>query len=275
MRPRLKELSEIVLPLLEPPPDEPPQQDTAAEVQRRMAEALSWLERAEDDRWSFKKLDLATPDDSELHITSSHALERAARLFSETPDPTGAIEDLYNGFVELNVRSYVPFADDMDGRMVADWFLDYQLASTQVFLKLDPVAYERALGADGLQQIREPVEELRAHQQAPEEPGTGLRRTVERLLVTWLDQRLAVLDADHAAMFDLEWQAYRATKRWLRLTAYHHPEGAEDTARRIFERWPDSHTACDLYLFAEIADIRREFKQRPRPMAELDAADLP
>lgn len=114
MRPRLKELSEIVLPLLEPLPDVPPRKNTAAEVERRSAEALSWLERAEDDRWSFKKLGLATPDDSELHITSSHALERAARLFSETPDPTGAIEDLYNGFVELNVRSYVPFADDIE-----------------------------------------------------------------------------------------------------------------------------------------------------------------
>lgn len=314
MRPRWTELHEIVLPLLESPTDEPPRRDAAAEVERRLAEALSWLERAEDDRWSFKKLGLAVPDDSELHITSSHALERAARLFSETPDPTGAIEDLYNGFVELNVRSNEPFADDMDGRMVADWFLDYQLASTQVFLKLDPVAYERALGTNGLEQIRERVEELRAHQQAPEEPGTGLRRTVERLLVTWLDQRLAVLDADHAAiirthlgegtsaadldnvaaafeeigewdqaiqwaksatMFDLEWQAYRAAKRWLRLTEYHHPEDAEATARRIFQRWPNSHTGCDLYLFAEIADIRREFKQRRQLMAEIIAADLP
>ena len=92
MRPRLKELSEIVLPLLEPLSDEPPQRDAAADVERRMAEALSWLERAEDDRWGFKKLGLATPDDSELSITSSHALERAARLFSDTPDHTGAIE---------------------------------------------------------------------------------------------------------------------------------------------------------------------------------------
>ena len=159
--------------------------------------------------------------------------------------------------------------------MVADWFLDYQLASTHVFLKLDPVAYERALGANGLKRIRERVEELCAHQHAPEEPGTGLRRTVERLLVTWLDQRLAVLDADHATMFDLEWQAYRAAKRWLRLTEYHHPEDAEATARRIFQRWPNSHTGCDLYLFAEIADIRREFKQRRQLMAEIIAADLP
>ncbi|HCX85237.1 MAG TPA: hypothetical protein DHV14_08905 [Micrococcales bacterium] len=224
---------------------------------------------------------VVVPTPRETYQVAHKALASAIRIIARADDSSGIIGDAVRGLIALHPVAAA--AAEMPPAKLAEWMWQFHFDDDVDYFELDPVAYAPALGAKGIARLREHVEELRA--QVAAQPAREHGHSHEAFLLSWFDQRLAVLDRDvdaivrthlrdgkvaawftatakalaeierydlaidwacQAMEFDLGHQARQGGDYWWQLLGEHQPDSLADAAWTMLRRWPGSDTAARL-----------------------------
>jgi hypothetical protein len=197
-------LADAVLPLIR----------TRADLHRRgpsrqhgvlMHEAVDLLERA-----------LPTGNAIEVHTVTHKALTSAIKVISRADDSTGVIGDACRRLLDLHPRTAAA-ASTPPGRLV-DWMIAFQFDGDVDYFGLDPVAYAPALGPDGITAYRHRLTAIQQRVGAPPADPLAAVHRHEHWVLSWNEQRLAVLDRDADAVIATHARDRRVA-RWFHDTA--------------------------------------------------------
>jgi hypothetical protein len=209
----------------------------------QMHEAVDALEAAAE-----------TADPTEAYAVAHKALASAVKVIARADDSSGIIGDACRRLLALHPR-LAGAARPPAGRL-ADWMIRFQFEGDVDYFELDPVAYARALGDQGMTMYRARLEQIRDRidaEPADEKTGLGGRDRHQQFVLGWNDRRLAVLDQDVDAIIRTHARDRRVAA-WLHDTAAALHEIGEtklaiDWARQAVDVGPvhQSRAAADLW----------------------------
>lgn len=170
-----------------------------------MHEAVDLLEQA-----------MPTEEPVEVHAVTHKALTSAIKVIARADDSSGIIGDACRRLLALHPRTAAA-ASTPPGRLV-DWMIAFQFDGDVDYFELDPVAYAPALGPDGITAYRHRLGEIRERVGHPPADRLASSHRHEHWVLSWNEQRLAVLDRDADAV--IRTHAHdRRIARWFHDTA--------------------------------------------------------
>lgn len=273
-------LADAVLPLIRTDSRQLWRYSNASRHGAQMFDGVAILKLAVDDPDSLPTaVQVVAPTPGETYQVVHKALASAIRIIARADDSSGliggAIRDL------IAIHPVAAAAAHVPPLQLAEWMWKFHFDEDVDYFELDPVAYAPALREKGMARLREHVEDLRARVAA--QPLREHGYSHEASLLSWFDQRLAVLDRDIDAIirthlrdakvaawftdtakalaeverYDLaiEWarkamefglghQARQGGDYWWQLVGEHDPDTLADAAWTMFRRWPGSDTAA-------------------------------
>jgi len=170
-----------------------------------MHEAVDLLEQA-----------VPTGDPVEVHAVTHKALTSAVKVIARADDSAGVIGDACRRLLDLHPRTAAA-ASTPPGRLV-DWMIAFQFDGNVDYFELDPVAYAPALGPDGITAYRNRLAEIRERVGDPPADPLAAGHRHEHWVLSWNEQRLAVLDRDADAVIRTHARDRRVA-RWFHDTA--------------------------------------------------------
>ncbi len=277
-------LADLVLPLIRSRSRDLWRYSVSNEHGEQMHDAIDILETALDDpNLIASEYGGTEPSPREVYQVTHRALASAIRVIARADDSAGIIGDACRRLTALHPRA-AALAETPPVKL-ADWMFDFHFDDEVDYFELDPVAYAPALGDRGRARLHERVEALRREFDDARAHGTARTFDHREHLLTWFDQRFAVLDRDieaiirthlrdgrvaawfedvaeafeeigrddlaiewaaRATLFDHGHQSRRAAERWWRLLTTCRPLDLPDAARTIFDRWPSAGTGARL-----------------------------
>jgi hypothetical protein len=273
-------LADLVLPLIRSRSRDLWRYTVSNEHGERMHDVIDILETALDrPNLIASQYGGTEPSPHEVYQVTHRALASAIRVIARADDSAGIIGDACRRLIDLHPRAAA--RADVPPLKLADWMFDFHFDDEVDYFELDPVAYAPALGDRGLARLHKRVETLRREFDDARAHGTARAFDHREHLLTWFDQRFAVLDrdveaiirthlrdgrvaawfedvaeafeeigrddlaiewAERATLFDHGHQSRRAAELWWRLLATHRPADLSDAAHTIFDRWPSAST---------------------------------
>jgi hypothetical protein len=170
-----------------------------------MHEAVDLLEQA-----------IPTADPVEVHTVTHKALTSAIKVIARADDSTGVIGDACRRLLALHPRTAAA-ASTSPGRLV-DWMIAFQFDGDVDYFELDPVAYAPALGPDDITAYRHRLAEIQQRVGNPPADRLAAGHRHEHWVLSWNEQRLAVLDRDADAVIRSHARDRRVA-RWFYDTA--------------------------------------------------------
>lgn len=277
-------LADLVLPLIRTGSRELWRYRASNEHGHQMHEGVDILETAlEHPELIATEYGGLEPSPHDVYRVTQRALASAIRVIARADDSAGIIGDACRRLIDLHPRAAAQA--DAPPVKLADWMFEFHFDDDVDYFELDPVAYAPALGDRGLARLHQRVEAMRGEFESARAAGEARSYDHREHLLTWFDQRFAVLDrdveaiirthlrdgrvaawvedvaeafeeigrddlaiewAERATMFGLGHQSRRAGDRWWRLLSEHRPHDLPAAARTIFDRWPNSGTGARL-----------------------------
>jgi hypothetical protein len=229
---------------------------------------------------------VGTEDPKDVRDVTERAIASALKVIMRADDSSGIIGDAVRELLDLHpgvvLAGEVPFPKLVDWMIrfqfddPCDFFSIDPVAYAPALGEVGVAAYRRRL--DGLREQYGP--------RPPEDQRWSGPHAHEWFVLDWNARRLAVLDHDidaiiathardrrvaawledtaeafeeigevalaidwarQAAEFDRGHQSLKASARWCRLLAEHRPEELVPARSWVFQRWPSSSTAAELY----------------------------
>ncbi len=159
---------------------------------------------------------LPTEEPVEVHAVTHKALTSAIKVIARADDSSGIIGDACRRLLALHPRTAAA-ASTPPGRLV-DWMIAFQFDGDVDYFELDPVAYAPALGADGITAYRHRLNEIQERVGHPPDDRLASSHRHEHWVLSWNEQRLAVLDRDADAVIRTHARDRRIA-RWFYDTA--------------------------------------------------------
>lgn len=170
-----------------------------------MHEAVDLLEQA-----------MPTGEPVEVHAVTHKALTSAIKVIARADDSSGVIGDACRRLLALHPRTAAA-ASTPPGRLV-DWMIAFQFDGDVDYFELDPVAYAPALGPEGITTYRHRLGEIQERVGHPPADRLASSHRHEHWVLSWNEQRLAVLDRDADAVIRTHARDRRIA-RWFHDTA--------------------------------------------------------
>jgi hypothetical protein len=210
----------------------------------------------------------ASHDPSEVLTVTQKAIASAVTVILRADDSSGIIGDAVRRLLILHPQ--VAEAAHPPAARLVEWLLDFQLDGRQDFFDVDVVAYEPALGPEGVEQYRVALAQ-RAAQLGPaptDEHRCSSSDSQTRFVLEHNARRLAVLDRDVAAIIRTHARDKKIAA-WLHDTAEALAEIGESDLAIDWARQASEHTPWHQALRA--AEYWCELLATHRPYELLDA----
>src|SRR5690625_2058809 len=182
-------LADAVLPLIRSRSRELWRYSVAGNHGVQMQEGVDALNLALTNPKALPHLGIATPTAQDVFHVVHKALASAIRVIARADDSDGIIGNACRELIELHPRAAA--GAEVDELKLADWFYRFHFNDEVDYFELDPVAYAPALGAKGLDRLRQNVAILRAEVPPPDPADKFAAYKHNAFLLTWFEKRLA------------------------------------------------------------------------------------
>ena len=244
----MSSLADIVLPSFRSRTRSFLDEDRAARRALKMQDGICVLDFAVED---------SSEDSAEVFSIVQEALEIAVGVIANADDSLGMLSEVVEELIELHVKSAQRAKPDP--LVLAEWFIAFHETTEVDYFELDPVAYSKVLGEDGLARVRAWAENADAFRRKyMEKRFAVLEQNVEAIVRTHLaeDGYVVFFEGLARALEEIgeydaaweyakrgtesgsDWQARSCGQYWVDLARKWYPEREEDVAKQVLSTWP-------------------------------------